>query len=587
MKKFFRTFFAALLAFIVGSIVCMLIFFGMLGAMLSFADTSEAVTVKPNTVLRIMLDQPVQERGGSNLSNINIFNLSLESSIGLNDLLKGIKKAADDPNVTMIYMDLSQLSIGLAQLEELREALLQFKESEKPIIAYGDNLSQGAYYLSTVADKIYLNPYGSLALQGLRVEVEFYKKLLEKLQVDVQIIRHGKYKSAVEPFMLDEMSKENEAQLLSFTNSIWHHWLDKIAAARQTDVKKLQQLIDDYAFSIVSPAAAALENGMVDGLVYKDELLDELVRLTGVNSEKDLAMLDVTKYAKTIVPQLTAKDRIAVVYADGEISSGKGESGITDWQFANLLRDLRSNDNVKAVVFRVNSPGGGVQASEIIAREVALLNEIKPVVVSMSNYAASGGYWISAPSRAIVANPTTLTGSIGVFGILPNLEKGLRNHLGITVDVAKTAKPADFPSVTRPLTAQERSKFQLMIDNTYTQFVAKVAQGRGIPESNVDEVGQGRVWTGLQALENGLVDYLGGLDHAIYIAAELAELDNYRITELPAQKDPFTQLLEMFKNARLSAKGTLFQTYKQLEKQVEQLQETKILARMPFDVEVY
>jgi protease-4 len=587
MKKFFRTFFAALLAFIIGSVVCMFIFFGILGAMLSFADTSEEVTVKPNTVLHIMLDQPVQERGGSNLSNLDIFNLSMESSTGLNDLVKGIKKAAGDPNIKLVYMDLSHIAIGLAQLEELREALLQFKESEKPIIAYGDNYSQGAYYLATVADKIYLNPYGALALQGLRVEVSFFKRLLEKLQIDVQIIRHGKFKSAVEPFMLDEMSKENETQLLSFTNSIWHHWLDKIAAARQTDVKKLQQLVDDYTFSMASPATGALENGLVDGLTYKDELLDELVRLTGVSTEKDLALLNITKYAKTVVPNLTAKDRIAVVYADGEISSGKGEDGITDWQFANLLRDLRRNDKVKAVVLRVNSPGGGVQASEIIARELALLNEIKPVVVSMSNYAASGGYWISTPSRAIVANPTTLTGSIGVFGIVPNLEKGLRNHLGITVDVAKTAKGADFPSVTRPLTAQERGKLQGMVDDTYTQFVSKVAQSREITEKDVDELGQGRVWTGLQALENGLVDYLGGLDYAISIAAEIAELSDYRITELPAQKDPFTQLLEMFKNTSISAKGTVFQTYKQLEKQAEQLLQTKVLARMPFDVEIY
>lgn len=576
-----------MLAFAIGSVSCIFIFFGILSAMLSFADTSEQVTVKPNTILHVMLDQPVQERGGSDLSNVDIFNLSIESSTGLNDLVKGIKKAAGDPNIKLVYMDLSHIAIGLAQLEELREALLLFKESEKPIIAYGDNYSQGAYYLATVADKIYLNPYGSLALQGLRVEVTFFKRLLEKLQIDAQIIRHGKFKSAVEPFMLDEMSKENETQLLSFSNSIWHHWLDKIATARRTDVKKLQQLVDDYTFSMISPATGALENGLVDGLMYKDELLDELVRLTGLSDEKDLVLLNITKYAKTVVPNLTAKDRIAVVYADGEITAGKGEDGITDWQFANLLRDLRRNDKVKAVVFRVNSPGGSAQASEIIARELTLLNEIKPVVVSMSNYAASGGYWISTPSRAIVANPTTLTGSIGVFGIVPNLEKGLRNHLGVTVGVAKTAKGADFPSATRPLTAQERDKFQGMVDGLYTQFVAKVAQDREITEKDVDEIGQGRVWTGLQALENGLVDYLGGLDHAIHIAAELAELADYRITELPAQKDPFTQLLEMFKNTSINAKGTLSQTYKQLEKQVEQLLQTKVQARMPFDVEIY
>jgi protease-4 len=587
MKKFFRTFFAALLAFVVGSLVCLFIFFGIVGAMLSFADTSEAVKVKPNTVLRIMLDQPVQERGGSKLSNVNLFNFSMEPAVGLNELIKAIKKAADDPNIKMIYMDMSHVAIGIAQREELRDALLQFKESEKPVIAYGDNLSQGAYYLASAADKIYLNPYGSLSLQGLSIEVTFFKRLLEKLQIDVQIIRHGKYKSAVEPFILEEMSKENEAQLLSFTNSIWHYWLEKIATARQTDVKKLQALINNYTFSMVSPATAALENGLVDGLMYKDELLDELMRLTGVDSEKDLVMLNVTKYAKTVTPNLTAKDRIAVVYADGEISAGKGEDGITGWQFANTLRDLRHNDKVKAVVFRVNSPGGEVQASEIIARELSLLNETKPVVVSMSNYAASGGYWISAPASAIVANPTTLTGSIGVFGVIPNLERGLRNHLGITIDVAKTSKGADFPSTTRPLTAQERNTMQGMIDGIYTQFVAKVAQNREMNEKDVDSIAQGRVWTGLQAMENGLVDYLGGLDYAINVAADLAELTDYRVTELPEQKDPFTQMLEMFKDASISAHGTLFQTYKKLEKHAAQLQQTQVLARMPFEVEIY
>jgi protease-4 len=586
MNKFFRTFFAALLAFVVGSLLCMFLFFGVVSAIVAVAGSSETVVVKPNSVLRIMLDVPVQERGGNSLSDISIFNPSVEANVGLNDLLKGVKNAATDPKIKLIYMDLSNLYIGLAHLEELREALLTFKEAGKPIIAYGDNLSQGAYYLATVADKIYLNPYGSLSLKGLSAEITFYKKLLEKLQVDVQIFRHGKYKSAVEPFMAEEMSNENREQILSYANSIWRHWLTKISAARQIDATKLQALADGYELSSFSQASAALENRLVDGLLYKDELLDELVRLTGSASEKDLAMLDIIKYAKTVVPQLTAKDRIAVVYADGEISSGKEERGITDWQFANTLRSLRSDDKVKAVVFRVNSPGGGVQASEIIARELSLLNEIKPVVVSMSNYAASGGYWISAPARAIVANPTTLTGSIGVFGLIPNLERGLRNHLGLTHGVAKTGKSADFPSVTRPLTTFESQKFQSMIDNTYTQFITKVAQGRNLELSAVDEIAQGRVWTGLQALEIGLVDYIGGLDRAVEVAAELAELDTYRITELPVQKDAFSQLMDLFKNAGVHAQGSLTQTYKQLEKQVEQLQHTQILARVPYEVEI-
>ena len=589
MKSFFKIFFASLLAFVIGSLLCMFIFFGIVGAMLSFGNTEETVIVKPNSVLRIMLDRPVGERGSSALSGMSLLSgLSFESNIGLNDLVKGITYAAVDPNIRMLYMDLSEMQIGAGHLEELRNAVLQFKESGKPIIAYGDNLSQGAYYLASVADKVYLNPFGSLSLQGIRAEIMFFKRLLEKLQIDAQIIRHGKYKSAVEPFMLEQMSAENKEQTLSFLNSIWKHWLAGIAKARGMDIKKLQELADKGIFSSMGLSSDALKEGLVDGLMYKDELLDELVKLSGEKREQDIKMVDVTSYSKVVKPNLKTGNRIAVVYADGDITMGKGEEGITAWNFANILRGVRSDSTIKAVVFRVNSPGGSAQASEIIARELALINEIKPVVISMGNYAASGGYWISMPSRMVITNPTCLTGSIGVFGVIPNLEKGMKNHLGVTVDVAKSAQLADFPSGYRPLSNQERAISQASIEDIYANFVKKVAQSRDMDVQTVDALGQGRVWTGLQAVENGLADHIGGLTDAIEAAADLAGLDSYRLKELPAQKDLYAQLMELFKNSMISThSNSITQTYQKLAKQLDLLQESRVLARMPFDVEIY
>ncbi|MDR3235294.1 MAG: signal peptide peptidase SppA [Prevotellaceae bacterium] len=585
MKKFILTFFAALLAVMVGSVLSMFVFFGAIGAMLSFTNQSETVAVSSNTVLRIMLDRPVQERGGDMQLNMGLNSLSIGSNIGLNDLLKGVKQAAVDPKIQLIYMNLSDLYIGIGHAEELRNALLQFKESGKPIIAYADNFSQKAYYLASVADKIYLNPYGSLNLKGLGAELTFYKKLLEKLDVNMQIFRHGKYKSAIEPYTAEEMSSENREQILSFTGSIWQHWLNGIAAARQIDAAQIQQLADNYDLSLAASPTVALSHNLIDGLLYKDQLLQELVKLTGAEDEQSLTMVEVDKYAKTVSPKSIAKERVAVVYADGAIGAGKYESNITDWHFANVLRKLRYDEQVKAVVFRVNSPGGQVQASEIIARELTLLNDVKPVVVSMSNYAASGGYWISAPARTIVANPTTLTGSIGVFGVVPDYSKGMRNYLGLTHDVAKTAQAADFPTANRPMTTLESKKFQSMIDTIYTQFVTKVAHSRNMGVQAVDDIAQGRVWTGLQAVQNGLVDELGGLDRAIEIAAEYAELTDYRITELPEQKDPMTQLMSLIKGSGVQANNKLMQTYKQLEKQTEQWLHTQVLARMPYEVD--
>ncbi len=586
MKSFFKMVFASFVGVLLAGFIGFILLIAMIGAMsTAFTSSTEKIEVEPNTIYRIMLDKPVAERSKMNLGADALFSFSVENTIGLNDLLKSIDHAASDDNIKLIYLDLSTLHAGMAHIEEIRAALKTFKEtSSKPIIAYADNYSQGAYYLASVADKVYLNPYGSASLNGLNAEVLFYKGLMEKLQIEMQVVRHGKFKSAVEPFITDKMSDENRQQYLTFINAIWGHWLTKIGEARHLEVKKMNELADNLE---LETAQAALDHGLVDGLLYKDELLQKLCDLSGETDDQKLKMIDVTSYATASRQVKTSKDKIAIVYADGEITMGKGSEGITAWEFANTLRNIRHDKNVKAVVFRVNSPGGSAQASEIIARELSLLKAEKPVVVSMGNYAASGGYWISVPATKILVNPTSLTGSIGVFGLIPNVKKGMNNLLGITTDVAKSNTSADYPSVMRPMTEHERKVTQASVDLIYSQFVDKVAAARPLSKEQVDEIGQGRVWSGLNAIELGLADKLGGLTEAIAEAANLAGLDNYRTVELPVVKTPFEQILESLMNGQVSVKAPMPEEIRTVERFLQEVKEPGVYARVPFDVNVY
>jgi protease-4 len=580
MKNFLKMALASFTGVIVaGAIGCFLLFIaaGILGSALS---STETVKVKHGSVFRIMLDKPVTERSHTGISS-DMLSFSMESYIGLNDILKTIDHAATDPNIQMIYLDLSTLRVGMAHVEEIRNALEQFKESGKPVIAYGDNYSQAAYYLATVADKIYLNPYGSASLNGLRAEVMFYKGLLDKLQIEMQVIRHGKFKSAVEPYIADKMSDENREQYLTFINAIWGHWLDRICEVRQIDRKKLDALIDRLE---LETAQSAVDNGLVDKLTYKDELLNELCSLTGAASDEKLSMIDIENYMLVPYKQKTGRNKIAVVYADGEITMGKGDNGISAWSFANTLRSIRHDKGVKAVVFRVNSPGGDAQASEIIARELSLLQAEKPVVVSMGNYAASGGYWISAPADKIIVNPTSLTGSIGVFGVIPNVKKGM-NSLGITVDVAKSNTSADFPTSMRPMSVREREVMQGSVELIYSQFINKVSEARSLDVEKVDDIGQGRVWSGLDAVHLGLADELGGITEAIAAAAELAELDSYRVVELPVIVSPMEQLLKSLMKGEASVKLPAPAEIRTLEHLYKEVKEPGVYARLPYDVQ--
>ncbi|MDR2362181.1 MAG: signal peptide peptidase SppA [Prevotellaceae bacterium] len=589
MKSFFKMVLASFVGVLVASILGLFLLFMLIGivssSISSITATSEMVKVKPNSILRIMLDEPVRERTQSDIST-SLTAVSVVHSIGLNDILKAIDHAADDPNIKLIYLDLSVLSAGLAHIEEIRNALERFKESGKPVIAYGDNYSQQAYYLATVADKIYLNPFGSASLNGMSAEIMFYKGLLDRLKIEMQVLRHGKFKSAVEPFTADRMSAENREQYLTFINTVWGHITEQIAVARQIEPAQLQRLMNTLG---LESAQQSLDNGLVDGLMYKDGLLDALCELTGIASDGKLQMVDVADYGFSSYKQAIGRDKIAVVYADGDITMGKSEKNITAWNYANILRQIRHDNMVKAVVFRVNSPGGSAQASEIIARELSLLQAKKPVVVSMSNYAASGGYWISMPSDKIIVNPVSLTGSIGVFGLVPNFQKTLNHHLGITTEVVRSNTSADYPSVTRSLTTRERDAMQESIEFFYSQFVEKVAESRELSREQVDELGQGRIWSGIDAVRLGLADELGGLTEAIAAAAELAELAElgfYRTVEYPTVSNPFEQLLRSLMKGGMSIETPLPDEISALEHLYNEVKESDVYARLPYEIRI-
>ena len=475
-------------------------------------------------------------------------------------------------------------------MQEIRDKFLEFKESGKFIVTYGENYSQNAYYMASIADKIFLNPEGLIDLHGMASQIMFYKHLLDKLDVEMQIVRgpNNRFKSAVEPYFLDKMSEANREQMDKLLGTVWGQILTGISQSRNISVEQLNQIADNL--ETMFDANKALEYGLVDNLYYKDQVLDELKGLTGSN--KDINTISNASYAKTYKDKSTSKNEVAVIYAMGQIYDGKGheEQGIYSENLSKTIRKAREDENVKAVVLRVNSPGGSALASAIIGRELDLTKEVKPVIVSMGNYAASGGYWISAKGDYIFADPTTLTGSIGVFGTFPNMQGFLNDKIGLTFDVAKTNENADFGSVTQPLTEFQYKKLQDMVVKTYNDFTSRVAEGRGLTQAYVDSIGQGRVWAGADAIGLGLVDQLGDMEDAIAYAAQKANLgEDFKVTEWPKQKDFFTRFMESMNDngsdqldAAMRSKLGAYYDYIQ---GLENLQKnTGIQARMPFDM---
>jgi protease-4 len=591
MKQFFKFMFASFAGTLLTLLILLFVFIGMITALVSMSEDSE-VKLKPNTVLVADFSVPVSDRSPKNpFENFDFSSFKSSNPIGLNDILKNIEKAASDPNISGIYLDLSEVSSGMANLQEIRQKLVEFKASGKWIITYGESFSQGAYYLASVSDEIYLNPKGMILFKGLNSQIAFLKHMLEKVEVDMQIIRgpNNQFKSAVEPFMYEKMSDANRLQTEKLLNSVWSDMVADISASRGISVAELNKAANELA---VSNANKALELKFVDGLAYKDEILTKLRAKTDKTEKDKIEQVTLSKYTNATVGEASkSKNKIAIIYAVGEIAGGEGsDNSIGSEGLSKTIRKAREDDKIKAIVLRVNSPGGSALASEIIRREVELAKNEKPFIVSMGNVAASGGYWISTNADYIFSDANTITGSIGVFGVIPNLQKLFNNKFGITFDKAMTNDNADFIDVMQPLSAFQEAKIQQEVVEIYNDFTSLVASTRNLRQTFVDSIGQGRVWTGTDALEIGLVDEIGGIEKAIAYAAEKAELGtDYRVTELPEQKDPFHQLIEeMSGQSRTKAalKAELGEYYNYIEYLQSVSKMKGVQARMPFYIDI-
>jgi len=548
-------------------------------------SSEDEVKVKENSILKIDLaNTSVVERSSENPFDGLSLSGDVASTIELKQVLDNIEKAKLDDNIKVIYINTSYVSAGISQIEEIRNKLLEFKQTGKPIIAYSEVYNQAAYYLSSVANKVYLNPEGVVELKGLSAGFIFYKGLLEKLDIEVQIIRHGKFKSAVEPFMLDKMSDANREQMQLLLNSFADNLFDSIASQRGMTLSDIHNHANNLS---LENAKSCLDLHYVDALLYQDQVDDSLLVIS--KSEK-LNFISLNKYSNVKVEKKEiSRNKIAIIYATGEINSGEGdEKSIGSETTAKAIKTAREDKNVKAIVLRVNSPGGSALASDVIWRETVLAKEEKPLIVSMGDYAASGGYYIACAADSIVANPTTLTGSIGVFGMIPNLQKLYKNKLGISIDTVNTNKHADM-GMNRALTKFEEDKIQKSVVDIYTTFITHVGEGRNMSTTAVDEIGQGRVWTGYDAKDIGLIDTYGGLEKAIEIAVYLAEIEDYRIISLPKKKDPFAELALKFGGEtsisdlvmlKLGLKTELTNPIENL------LKRDKIQARIPFIMEL-
>ena len=533
--KFFKVFLAALLAVLVAGIIKFIIWFSALAGLLSAGGSS--VRIDNDSVLTLDFSEFIADAPSNDpLADFDLMSLTSTSRISLYDALRALDAAAADDRIKGIYIHPSHDGgpEDWAIAEELREALLTFKESGKFVVAYDDSYSQSEYYLASVADHIYIQPMGAISWQGLAFTSMFFKGLFDKLGVEPEIFRPTacKYKSAVEPYFLDRMSDANRRQMQELADAMWSVIGSEVAASRNMSIGQLNELTDRLS---VCEAGDAVTNGFADAMLYEDEVEDKIAELTGTDDWNEVTLGD---YASQLGPDLTnaSAPEIAIIYAEGGIVDGSGTSSRGEEQIygntlAAQLADLRDDDDVKAVVVRVNSPGGSALASDVIWREMSRLREVKPVIVSMGGYAASGGYYISAPADAIVADRMTLTGSIGVFGFMLNPTDALRNKLGITFDGVKSNTSADMGRPGRKLTADERAFMMRGVDKVYERFTSLVAEGRNLPIERVLDIAEGRVWAGTTAKEIGLADACGGLKAAIAVAADKAGLDKFRVTE--------------------------------------------------------
>lgn len=541
MKSFIKMFFAAFLA-ITGFFV--LAFFLIVGIVSSAVQKSPKQTVASNSVLVLDLSSPLREQAYINPLNVLLRNGTMEVQ-GLQDVTREIRDAAQDDRIRGIFIKMNGDPNGFATSQALRGALLDFKHSGKFIYAYGEEVPQKAYYVASVADKIFLNPQGVLDFSGFSVQIMFFKGLMDKLGIQAQVFFDGKFKSATEPYRVTQMTPANKIQTTEFLSTFYQQFLEGISQQRHIDTANLHDFANK---GLVRSANDAVKLGLVDATAYNDQVLENLKERLGLSRADHIHFVSMSAYNKSDQGiELMDKPKIAVLYAQGDIINGSSyntsQPEIAAQDYIRLIRSIRNDSSIKALVFRVNSPGGSALAADEIWRELELTKQVKPVVVSMGDYAASGGYYISCMADSIFAEPTTLTGSIGVFGIIPNLQSFFRDKLGITFDGVKTAQYADMGSMTRPLTDAEKTIIQSGVDSIYATFKSRVARGRNLPEATVDSIAQGRVWSGLDAVKIGLVDRLGGMRQAIACAARLASLKTYSLKQYPQTQMPFNRLI--------------------------------------------
>ncbi len=585
------------LKYVLATIVGLFTFFGILmvalfiiGAIASaFSGGKDAV--KPNSVIYATFGNTIVEKADkSPFGDFDPISFQPEKKDGLNDLLAGIAAAKEDENVNGIFMELKSIPSGFATVEAIRNELLNFKESGKFIYTYGELYSQQAYYLASVADSIMLNPKGLIDMRGFGTEMMFFKGALDKLEIEPQVFRVGGFKSAVEPFTLTKMSEENRMQIKEFLSDFYEIFLNGISEQRGMSVDNLNNIANDLK---VRRAEDALTYKLVDKLTYKNEALSILKERLGLEEDDKLNTKSLSAYAANAAKKTkkgTGKDKIAVVYAYGGIVDGPGKNGsIGSYDYEKVIRKIREKDNIKAIVLRVNSGGGSALASEVIWNEMEMAKaEGLPLVVSMGDVAASGGYYIACNSDYIFAEENTITGSIGVFGLLPNMKGFFNNKLGITFDTAKTTEYADLASPNRAVNPAERAIIQQSVDDIYDTFLNRVANGRNMTVEAVHEVAQGRVWSGIKAKQLGLVDEIGDLDKAIEKAAELADLESYKISNYPASEDPFTKLMKDLQgqtkqNLIKEELGSYYTYYKQIKEMIDM---EGVQMRMPYEITI-
>ena len=588
MKDFLKFTLATITGLIVTGVI---VFFISILVFFSMVSSSESETqIRKNSIMMLDLNGALAER-----SQENPFEFLLDdeySTYGLDDILSSIKKAKENEEIKGIYIQATSLATGFASLEEIRSALKDFKESGKFIVAYGDTYSQGLYYLSSVADKVLLNPQGMIEWRGLAAAPMFFKDLLAKIGVEMQVFKVGTYKSAVEPFVSTEMSPTNREQVNVYLASIWGQLTSDVAESRKVSVDSLNAIADRMI--MFHPAEESVKCGLADTLIYKNDVRNYLKAMAGIDEDDRMPVLGLKDMVnvKKNAPKDKSGNVIAVYYAYGEIdggtSSSTGEEGINSVKVIKDLRKLKEDENVKAVVLRVNSPGGSAYGSEQIWYAVSELKKEKPVIVSMGDYAASGGYYISCNADTIVAEPTTLTGSIGIFGMFPNA-KGLTDKIGLNFDVVKTNQYADFGMLTRPMNDGEKGLMQMYVNQGYDLFLTRCSDGRGIGKEELDKIAQGRVWTGSTAKELGLVDELGGLDKAVEIAIAKSGVDAYTVMSYPKKESFLESLMNTNPGKYVKARmlnGKVGEMYRQFSILENFDKCDRIQARVPFELNI-